>query len=325
MWTRKQLKDKGKTSFKGNYWKSVLVALVLMGALFGSYTWNSNASSMSASSSTQAGQMQMTDSYVESDGDTLVLRDGGDEVVIDKDHGITVRSDEGGAEVTLPDPDSDNLVTIDANAEPELSALTPVMLAGLFVAILIALVLGVVLYAFVYNPLQAGCRGFFTANLNRPAQVRDVAAPFDHGYLNCVKAMILRDIFTFLWTLLLIIPGIIKSYEYRMIPYLAVDNPEMTYKELFAESKRLMHGNKWKAFVLDLSFIGWWFLSVLTLGLLGVFYVGPYYAATSAALYEELQYGNAVPQFANEPIPAIPIPAAPVAEPNPQGAHAIQR
>lgn len=71
-----------------------------------------------------------------------------------------------------------------------------------------------------------------------------------------------------------------------MIPYLLADNPQMTKEQAFAESKRMMQGQKWKAFVLDLSFIGWYILSGLTLGILAIFYVSPYVNATHAALYE---------------------------------------
>ena len=104
--------------------------------------------------------------------------------------------------------------------------------------------------------------------------------------------MFFRDLYTVLWTLLLIIPGIVKSYEYQMIPYLLAENPQMTKEQAFAESKRMMTGQKWRAFVLDLSFIGWNILSALTLGILGIFYVQPYMDATHAALYETHRYGN---------------------------------
>ena len=85
--------------------------------------------------------------------------------------------------------------------------------------------------------------------------------------------------------LLFIIPGIVKSYEYMMIPYLLAEHPEMTRQEAFAESKQMMDGNKWDAFVLDLSFIGWTLLGVCTFGILLVFYVEPYIYLTRAELY----------------------------------------
>ena len=80
-----------------------------------------------------------------------------------------------------------------------------------------------------------------------------------------------------------------------MIPYLLADHPEMTRKEAFAASKAMMKGNKWKAFVLDLSFILWSMLGALTLGIVTVFYVEPYRQLTGAALYEKLKALNETP------------------------------
>ena len=351
MWTRRQLKEKGKTSFRANYWKAVLVAMFLTIAMFGAATWNTGASSVGSAGSNGA-EFSDGNSEVVIGDDSIVIHDDDGDVVLDKNGELSVREGADTPQSTAPESgddaksgdsahvslgadglsvdvegfDSESPVHIDVNPDALPWALTPAMLSGLFIVLLITFLLSLAIYAFVWNPLQAGCRGFFTANLNRPALVREAVSTFDRGYMNCVKAMILRDVFTFLWTLLLIVPGIVKSYEYRMIPYLVADHPEMTYKEVFAESKRLMNGHKWKTFVLDLSFIGWWILSGLTFGLLGVFYVSPYYSATAAALYEELAYGNQLPDFANEPLPIIPVPATATPEPDPwRGAHASQQ
>lgn len=93
-------------------------------------------------------------------------------------------------------------------------------------------------------------------------------------------------------SLLFIIPGIIKSYEYRMVAYILADQPELTRKEAFELSRKMMNGNKWNAFVLDLSFIGWGFLTAITFGILGIFYVNPYIQHTNAALYLKLKEVN---------------------------------
>ena len=103
--------------------------------------------------------------------------------------------------------------------------------------------------------------------------------------------MFFRDLFTFLWTLLFIIPGIIKSYEYKMVPYLLAEYPDMDRKEVFARSRDMMYGQKWNTFVLDLSFIPWNILSTITFGLVGLFYVSPYQDATYAELYDTLATG----------------------------------
>lgn len=162
----------------------------------------------------------------------------------------------------------------------------------LIVVFLVIFVLILLVDVFIINPLEVGCRRFFIRNLNEPAQIGNIGYGFDNNYRNVAKTMFFRDLFTVLWSLLFIIPGIVKAYEYMMIPYLLADNPQMTKEQAFAESKRMMQGQKWKAFVLDLSFIGWYILSGLTLGILAIFYVSPYVNATHAALYEALCYAN---------------------------------
>ena len=101
--------------------------------------------------------------------------------------------------------------------------------------------------------------------------------------------MLLKTIYLTLWSLLFIVPGVIKGYEYAMVPYLLLDHPEMSRQEIFAESKRMMMGNKWDAFVLDLSFIGWHLLGACTFGILTFLYVNPYQYYTEAELYHVLR------------------------------------
>ena len=110
---------------------------------------------------------------------------------------------------------------------------------------------------------------------------------FSNFGTTCV-AGILQTIFLTLWTLLFIIPGIVKIYSYSMTYYVLHDNPNLSASEAITESRRMMNGYKGKLFCLDLSFIGWFLLSALTLGLLG-FYVLPYYNAARARFYEDLK------------------------------------
>lgn len=99
---------------------------------------------------------------------------------------------------------------------------------------------------------------------------------------------ILTAIYTLLWALLLLIPGIIKSYSYSMAPYILKDNPEMDAEEAIVESMKMMKGYKMKLFLLDLSFIGWIILALLTLGL-GFLLLYPYMSTARATFYEELK------------------------------------
>lgn len=97
-----------------------------------------------------------------------------------------------------------------------------------------------------------------------------------------------KEIFSFLWWLT-IVGGIIKHYEYSMIPYILAENPSVTAKEAFALSKQMMKGQKWRAFTLDLSFVGWRILGLLTVGLLNIFYVNAYYTGTKTEYYMDLR------------------------------------
>ncbi len=162
------------------------------------------------------------------------------------------------------------------------------IIMAIFLMAIFVIVIAVLLGIFIYNPLEVGARRFFLKNLQQPAEAKEIAFAFDNNWKEIGKIMFARDIYLFGWSLLFIIPGIVKSYEYKMIPYLLAENPNLSEGEVFAISKQMMNGQKWNAFVLDLSFVGWDILSGFTLGLLSIFYVSPYKHLTAAALYEEL-------------------------------------
>lgn len=97
--------------------------------------------------------------------------------------------------------------------------------------------------------------------------------------------MFLTKLLIALWSLLFLIPGIYKTYQYRMVPYLLAENPDLDYDRVLSMSKMMMNGEKWNAFILDLSFIGWEILSIFTCLILAIAYVSPYIAHTKAGLY----------------------------------------
>jgi len=111
----------------------------------------------------------------------------------------------------------------------------------------------------------------------------------DGNFGRVLGGMILVGIYTFLWSLLLIIPGIIKAYQYSMMPYLLIDRPDLSIKECFAMSKKMTSGFKWSLFVLELSFIGWAILAVFTLGILDIFFVTPYLTLAMGGAYDYLK------------------------------------
>lgn len=143
---------------------------------------------------------------------------------------------------------------------------------------------------FIVNILQVGCKRFFLENrLYRNTRVgRVLFAYHEHRIKHLVTVLFVRDVKLFLWSLT-IIGGIIKGYEYRMIPYLLAENPHMSRKQAFALSRQMMHGNKWKTFVLDLSYWYWYLLQFFTLGIVGIFFLNPYTEATMAELYMTLR------------------------------------
>ena len=148
---------------------------------------------------------------------------------------------------------------------------------------------GLLITFFLFCPVNVGCERYFIINRVQDASLAEMGHVFSNGYLNVVKTMFLRSLFTFLWMLLFIIPGIIKAYEYRMIPYILAENPNMDTEEAFRLSREMMAGEKWNTFVYDLSYIGWYILSAFTAGILAVFYVAPYKACADAELYAYLR------------------------------------
>lgn len=181
-------------------------------------------------------------------------------------------------------PDVQNAVG--SMSEEELLAVLAIILGAVALVILVSFVLNV----FLLWPLEVGARRFFLVNAEEPARLNELGFSFQHNYLNVVKTCFLKQLFLALWTMLLVIPGIVKAYSYRMVPYILAENPDMSSTEAITLSRNLMNGHKWAAFVLDLSFLGWYILSACTFGLVAVFYVNPYTAATDAELYRTLRY-----------------------------------
>lgn len=111
---------------------------------------------------------------------------------------------------------------------------------------------------------------------------------------------LLQSLFTFLWTLLFIIPGIIKSYAYSMAFYIKHDHPEYDWRRCLDESQRMTKGHKWQLFCLDLSFIGWTLLGMLCC-CVGMLWVMPYQYAAKANFYENLK-ALYDPEIVEEPV-----------------------
>ena len=152
-----------------------------------------------------------------------------------------------------------------------------------------------VLLAFLYqllieNIILIGESRFFLEARNyHQTRISKIFFLFKLRFLkNPVWVMFCRSACQVLWNLT-IVGGVIKHYEYSMIPFILADNPSISRKDAFHLSRQLMQGNKWKMFLLHFSFFGWHFLSVFTLGLLDFLFVNPYMTGTDAELYMELR------------------------------------
>lgn len=144
-------------------------------------------------------------------------------------------------------------------------------------------------YFFLAVPVNLGFAAAFLRLLRGDNLLVDntFAIAFNN-YLHRVGTGALSWVYVFLWSLLLIIPGIIKALGYAMVPFILEDEPTLSAEETLTRSYKMMYGHKWDLFVLYLSFIGWWILCLFTLGI-GFFFLKPYVKATVAAFYEDIK------------------------------------
>lgn len=155
------------------------------------------------------------------------------------------------------------------------------LIAVSFIVILIAAAIRI----FLGFPLEVGGRKYFIKSAQYENNKKCFSFAFRaENYKGIVLTMLLKAVQNFLWFLLLIIPGIIKYYAYKMVPYILADNPNIGYKRAIELSKKMTDGQKFSIFVLDLSFIGWFLLGLLAL-VVGTLFVLPYKNATEAELY----------------------------------------
>lgn len=163
----------------------------------------------------------------------------------------------------------------------------------------VATIVSIVITIFVGNVVAVGLCRFFMESREHPASFAALFSGFRVNYGNVVRAQLLTNLSIFLWSLLFVIPGIIKSYQYCMVPYILAENPHMDAARAKELSRWMTEGEKMDIFVLELSFIGWSLLCAVTCGI-GYLFLAPYIQATFAELYEALRekalaYGAAHP------------------------------
>jgi len=166
-----------------------------------------------------------------------------------------------------------------------LDSISPAFIVLVAVAVLAGFLIFFAFHIFIGYPLEIGGRKYFVQAQQNNEDMNYLGFAFNKSrYKDIIIAMIWRGFLNFLWYLLLIIPGIVMFYAYRMVPYILTDNPNIGYKRAVQLSTQMMKGNKFHMFLLDLSFIGWLLLGVLAL-FIGVLFVMPYINSAKAELY----------------------------------------
>ncbi len=142
----------------------------------------------------------------------------------------------------------------------------------------------------VTGPLSFGLNYLFLkqARDHQPMDLGDMFKGFSSDFGQNLLIGLMTAIFTALWSLLLIVPGIVKAYSYSMVYYIKADHPEYDWRQCIAESQAMMNGHKMDLFILDLSFIGWMIVGSLCLGV-GTLWVSAYMEAARAHFYESIQ------------------------------------
>lgn len=147
---------------------------------------------------------------------------------------------------------------------------------------------GIIYSIFITNPIRVGHNRFYLQNRGGKAELAALFSAFKPGYMNVVKVLFVKNLYIFLWSLLFIIPGIVKSIEYIAVEYILAENPDMDLERALEISRAMTAGEKWEIFVLGLSFIGWGLLSLMACGI-GFLFLAPYIQATFAELYSALR------------------------------------
>ena len=165
----------------------------------------------------------------------------------------------------------------------------PEVTAGILIGFAAVSIISLLVKIFVANPVEVGGYHFFKENTEEPGAPFSLVKTGFRDFGHTFATMLLRDVFLLLWTMLFVIPGLIKIYSYRMVPFILAEHPELSAKETITRSREMMNGHKWHSFLMDLSFIGWIFLGAITFGLGLIFWTSPYMHSTNAALYLKLR------------------------------------
>ena len=298
IWNRKELKQKALKVVKKNIWVLLFVG-ILMSSVFGEYTItkSSNESLDTINSYIEAIQEGKAVELIENREDgNKELNEYVDEAInialfgsregnirdVNKEHGITHGVFYGFFDfVTRSRTELKHVVNSIASIEDKLRLTRVLLILSSFGGLLVKI--------FLINPITIGeHRIFMESRKYRETSIKRIRFCFTRNrYLKVVKSVFRKNLYKVLWDVT-IIGGFIKSYSYKLVPFIIEENPTISGKDAIKISRKMMNGNKWETFKLDLSFIGWHILQVITFGLAGI-WINTYTRATTAELYTVLR------------------------------------
>lgn len=273
MWTREELKRDGKNFVKRHLKKAVLVTLIfwIISSLFG------NQQNSGVDYATD--RMGISTSIQTSANPFLRFRVGTPSLEFDQDFSredYDINGNFSREWIESEQPSRSSFLKRLAGSFMIMVSLP------IFIALMIISLLGKFI---IFNPIRIGKAAFFVEGYEKEPEVKDLFRYFKSPYYReLILNLFVKDLYLFLWSLLFIIPGIYKYYQYIYVDYLLMEDPSMTIHDAIDRSKEMTDGEKWNIFILDMSFIGWYFLSALLLGIPGLL-VDPYVDATFGRLY----------------------------------------
>ena len=274
MWKRKELKRQAKQNLKRYHWRAVAVCVIIMILQTLAGSGSSGGSSASIGNTTNSIYNNAISSESSNSGEMYGIYE---------DESLDLDALYNNEDVM------DYLGEL-ATSVYGWNIFTDTMTSQLLILGILLGILRILLNFFIVNPIMVGQSSFFYKNRYEKTSIGELAFAFNREDLfPVVKTMFLRDLYIVLWSFLLIIPGIVKSYAYRMVPFILSEYPQMPAKEAIRLSSEMTRGHKWKMFVLDFSFFGWYFLGAVSFGIVNVLYTMPYVYATEAELYDVLK------------------------------------
>lgn len=319
MWKLKELKKQSRGSLRRNYWRIVIICLAVtfLSGMFGNFaTISQNIQNENIASIVETGRH-------EGKTNTQIIDEflNGGEV---PEHHAAPQASRGILAGFI------NNIT-KANSLPfgVLNAFNQFFFndeIGVGITIAIGVLLGIVYWILVIKVLEVGrCRYFLETRTYSVTPLNRFLLPYRiRRTWNVAKTMCIKEIFLALWCLT-IVGGIIKFYSYRMVPYILAENPDLSTREVIKLSRKMMDGNKWRTFLMDFSFLGWYILSMLTFNVLTVLLITPYRLGTEAELYialrkQELEKAEASAEAFKDSYLDLPVVDAPY----PEDAYFIQ-